>query len=52
VASPASGEEDVGNTITITLSFGEAVTLKGGKPSLTLNDGGTATCKSGPAPIV
>ena len=46
-ASPATGTEDVGNTITFTVKMSEAVTVAGGKPTLTLNDGGTATYASG-----
>src|SRR5260370_10832097 len=40
VASPASGTEVPGNTITLTLNLSEAVTVTG-TPTLTLNDGGT-----------
>jgi hypothetical protein len=42
VASPASGVEGVGETITLTATMTGAVTFTGGTPSLTLNDGGTA----------
>jgi hypothetical protein len=42
-ASPASGVEGVGATIAITVGLSKAVTVAGGKPSLGLNDGGTAT---------
>ena len=45
--SPATGDLDAGNTVTLTLDFSEAVTVKGGTPTLTLNDGGTATYASG-----
>jgi beta-glucanase (GH16 family) len=45
-ASPGSGVEHVGSTIALTLDFNEAVTVTG-KPTLTLNDGGTATYVSG-----
>jgi len=46
VASPTSGIENVGKTITLTLDLNEAVTVTG-TPTLTLNDGGIATYKSG-----
>ena len=42
VASPSSGTEVPGNTITFTLTLSQAVTVTG-TPTLTLNDGGTAT---------
>lgn len=42
-ASPTSGTEHLGQTVTLVLSFSEAVRLSGGIPTLTLNDGGTAT---------
>jgi beta-glucanase (GH16 family) len=45
-ASPGSGVEHVGSTIALTLDFNEAVTVTG-KPTLTLNDGSTATYVSG-----
>jgi beta-glucanase (GH16 family) len=45
-ASPGSGVEHVGDTIALTLGFNEAVTVTG-KPTLTLNDGSTATYVSG-----
>jgi beta-glucanase (GH16 family) len=45
-ASPGSGTEHVGNTVTLTIGFNQAVTVTG-KPTLTLNDGGTATYVSG-----
>ncbi len=46
-ASPGSGTETVGNAITFTVNMSEAVTVAGGTPTLTLNDGGTATYASG-----
>ena len=46
VPSPLTGDEGPGKVITIKLNFNEAVKVSGGKPSLTLNDGGTATYKS------
>ncbi len=45
-ASPASGIEIPGNTITFTLDLSEAVTVAG-TPTLSLNDGGTATYSGG-----
>jgi hypothetical protein len=49
VESPASGDLDAGKTVTLTLGMSEAVTVNttGGTPTLTLNDGGTATYVSG-----
>jgi len=45
-ASPATGVEHAGDTITLTLGFNEAVTVSG-TPTLSLNDGATATYVSG-----
>ena len=45
-ASPSSGVEIAGDTITLTLSMSEAVTVTGA-PTLDLNDGGTATYSGG-----
>jgi Bacterial Ig-like domain/Tryptophan-rich Synechocystis species C-terminal domain len=45
-ATPTSGKEVAGNKITITMDFGQAVTVTGA-PSLSLNDGGTATYAGG-----
>jgi hypothetical protein len=42
-ASPASGTEHVGDKIALTLRVNDVVTVTGGTPTLTLNDGGTAT---------
>ena len=42
-ASPSTGDEGVGKAIPITLTLSEAVTVSGGTPTLTLNDGGTAS---------
>ena len=47
VESPASGDLNAGNTVTLTLNLNEAVTVAGGTPTLTLNDGGTATYSGG-----
>ena len=41
-ASPGSGSAFAGTTVQLTLDFNEAVDVRGGTPSLTLNDGGTA----------
>ena len=38
--SPASGDLGVGKTVTFTLTLNDAVTVSGGTPTLTLNDGG------------
>ena len=38
-----SGDLNAGKTVTLTLNLSEAVTVAGGTPTLTLNDGGTAT---------
>src|SRR5258707_11740106 len=46
VASPSSGDEGIGKTIVLTLTMNEAVTVAG-TPTLTLNDGGTATYTGG-----
>ena len=45
--SPATGDLGVGKTVTFTLTLNDAVTVSGGTPTLTLNDGGTATYVSG-----
>ena len=45
--SPATGDLNAGKPVALTLSFSEAVTVAGGTPTLTLNDGGTATYASG-----
>jgi Right handed beta helix region len=45
-ALPASGIKVPGNTVTITLNLNEAFTVTG-TPTLSLNDGGTATYVSG-----
>ena len=47
--SPSSGDIGAGNTITLTLAMSEMVTVNtsGGAPTLTLNDGGTATYTGG-----
>jgi hypothetical protein len=48
-ASPASGTVFLGSVVTLTVNFSEnvVVTTTGGTPTLTLNDGGTATYASG-----
>ena len=45
-ASPSSGSEVAGDTITITMDFGQSVTVVGA-PTLSLNDRGTATYAGG-----
>ena len=45
-ASPTAGDLDAGKTVTITLAFDKAVTVKG-KPTLTLSDGANATYANG-----
>jgi hypothetical protein len=49
VESPSSGTLGAGQTVTLTLDMSKNVTVStaSGKPTLTLNDGGTATYKSG-----
>ena len=42
-ASPATGNVAIGSLVTLTVTMSEAVTISGGTPSLTLNNGGTAT---------
>ena len=44
---PQTGDEGIGKTVSITLTFSEAVTVRGAAPALTLNDGGTAVYASG-----
>jgi VCBS repeat-containing protein len=47
-AAPSTGTEGPGETILFKLAFGEAVDVAGGGiPTLTLNDGGTATLTGG-----
>ena len=48
-ASPTSGDLNAGKVVTLTLDMSEAVTVNtsGGTPTLTLNDGGTATYTGG-----
>jgi len=45
--SPSSGKLYAGQTISLTLTMSEVVTVSGGTPSLALNDGGTATYSGG-----
>ena len=49
VESPSSGDLNAGKTVTLTIALSENVTVNttGGKPTLTLNDGATATYLSG-----
>ena len=46
-ASPATADLDAGKTVTLTVALSEAVSVSGGTPTLSLNDGGTATYQSG-----
>jgi hypothetical protein len=46
-ASPATGAEIEGDTITFAITMSEVVTVAGGTPTLTLNDGGTAKYTGG-----
>ena len=45
--SPSTGDLHAGNTVTLTLGLNDVVTVAGGIPTLTLNDGGTATYTGG-----
>ena len=45
--SPATGDLGLGKTVSFTVDLSDAVTVSGGAPTLTLNDGGTATYVSG-----
>ena len=45
--SPGSGQVAAGNTVTLTVTFSEAVTVAGGTPTIALNDGGIANYVSG-----
>ena len=49
VESPSNGDLNAGKVVTITLDMSEVVTVNttGGSPTLTLNDGGTATYTGG-----
>ena len=47
VSSPASGDLGPGKVVTFAVTMTEAVKVAGGTPTLFLNDGGTATYKSG-----
>ena len=42
-----TGDLNAGHVVTLTVNLSEAVTVSGGTPTLTLNDGGTATYASG-----
>jgi len=42
-AAPCNGIEGVGETVAITVAFGEAVAVISGTPTLSLNDNGTAS---------
>ena len=45
--TPSSSDLNADKTVTLTLNFSEVVTVAGGRPTLTLNDGGIATYTSG-----
>ena len=45
--SPSSGLEEIGAVVTLKLAMSEVATVAGGTPTLTLNDGGTATYTGG-----
>ena len=47
VETPSSSDLNAGKTVTLTLNFSEVVSVAGGRPTLTLNDGGIATYTSG-----
>jgi hypothetical protein len=47
VTSPSSGSLNAGKTVMLTLNLSEVVTVAGGTPTLSLNDGGTATYVGG-----
>ncbi len=47
VETPSSGAVSTGSIVTLTINLSEAVTVAGGTPTLTLNDGGIATYTSG-----
>jgi len=46
-ATPSSGDLGPGKVVTFTVNTTEPVTITGGTPTLSLNDGGVATYKSG-----
>jgi len=46
-ATPSSGDLGPGKVITLAVTTSEPVTITGGTPTLSLNDGGVATYKSG-----
>ena len=45
--SPSSGLGQIGTVVTLKLAMSEVTTVSGGTPTLTLNDGGTATYVGG-----
>ena len=45
--SNGTGDLDAGKVVTLTVNLSEVVTVAGGTPTLTLNDGGTASYTSG-----
>ena len=46
VETPSSSDLNADKTVALTLNFSEVVTVAGGRPTLTLNDGGIATYTS------
>jgi autotransporter passenger strand-loop-strand repeat protein/probable HAF family extracellular repeat protein len=46
-ANPVNGDLNAGKTVTLTVTFSEAVTVAGGTPHLNLSDGGKATYSGG-----
>ena len=47
-----NGDLKAGSVVTLTLTMSEAVTVAGGTPTLTLNDGGTATYTGGSGSVL
>src|SRR6516225_10923986 len=47
IGTPSTGDLNAGKTVKITLNLNETVSVAGGAPTLTLNDGGTATYTGG-----
>ena len=48
IDAAGNGAVHVGDTVTLTVNLDEPVTVTGGTPTLTLNDGGTANYTGGP----
>ena len=47
IGTPSTGDLNAGKMVKITLNLNETVSVAGGMPTLTLNDGGTATYTGG-----